>query len=84
MSSLIDGGLIKNLPVTRFRAVVDDLSRYIPGIGDAVHVGSSFVVRAVLAHQEATDARPTRVENLDAQARYSRASWEPPSGPPKM
>jgi hypothetical protein len=57
----IDQGIISTPPVTNFRKVVDDLARYIPGVSEAVHIGSSFVVRAVLAHKEATDARPTIV-----------------------
>lgn len=52
---------------SRFREVVEDLAKYIPGLSEAVHIRSSFVVRAVLAHQEATDARPTLVEKMDDQ-----------------
>ena len=58
---LIDAGLIKSPPTTNVWEVVHHLARYVPGVGDAVYEGSSFVVRAVLAHQERTDKRPTIV-----------------------
>jgi hypothetical protein len=61
LASSIDQGIISTPPVTNFRKVVDDLAKYIPGVSEAVHIGSSFVVRAVLAHKESTDARPTIV-----------------------
>ena len=67
LASLIDQGVIRNPPWSRFEKVVDDLACYIPGIEDAVHIGSSFVVRSVLAHQEVTDARPTLVQRIDRQ-----------------
>lgn len=51
-------------PHTRVKAVIDDLARYIPGIEAADHAGSIFTVRAVLAGQEASDARPTLVERV--------------------
>jgi len=67
LAPLIDKGIIRNPPVSRYKDAVEDLARYIPGLEKAVYVGSSFVVRAVLAHQEKTDARPTLVERLDEQ-----------------
>jgi FAD dependent oxidoreductase len=67
LAPLIDQGLIRNPPVTRVREVVDDLARWIPGVAEAVYMGSSFVVRAVLAHQEASDRRPTIVRRHDEQ-----------------
>jgi hypothetical protein len=63
----INQGLITNPPCSRFSEVVQDLGRYVPGLREAVHVGSSFVVRAVLAHEEATDRRPTIVTRHDEQ-----------------
>lgn len=67
LRAVIDRGLIRNPEFTRFKNVVHDLARYIPGIKGAVHVGSSYTVRAVLAHQEATDRRPTLVTRHDDQ-----------------
>ena len=67
LANLIDKGFVSDPPVTRFREVVDDLARYVPNLGDAQYVGSSFTLRAVLAHQERTDARPTLIDRLDPQ-----------------
>jgi hypothetical protein len=67
LQPLLDRGYVVNCPHTRFREVADDLARYIPGIEKAEHCGSMFTVRAVLARQEATDARPTRVERMNGQ-----------------
>jgi glycine/D-amino acid oxidase-like deaminating enzyme len=61
LEPLIDAGLINRPPVTNVWEVVHHLARYVPGVGDAGYEGSSYVVRAVLAHQEATDRRPTLV-----------------------
>lgn len=67
LAPLIDQGLIRNPAVTKFRQVVNGLAPFVPGVEKAVHVGSMFVVRAVLAHQEATDSRPTLLRRLDHQ-----------------
>lgn len=61
------GKLVADCPHTRVWEVIDDLYHLVPGLRDARYVGSSFVVRAVLAHQESTDSRPTLVERLDGQ-----------------
>ena len=65
--SLIDQGLLRCPSCTRFTDVVRDLAQFVPDVARAVHVGSMFCVRAVLAHQEQTDARPTRVTRVDDQ-----------------
>lgn len=67
LAPLVDRGLIRNPPVTRLGEALEDLARYIPELHGAVHVGSMFTVRAVLAHQEATDARPTLLTRVDKQ-----------------
>ena len=67
LESLLDRGAIANCPHSRFREVADDLARYIPGVEKAQHLGSMFTVRALLARQEATDARPTLVERMNSQ-----------------
>jgi glycine/D-amino acid oxidase-like deaminating enzyme len=67
LAPVIDRGLIRNPEFTRFKNVVHDLAQYMPGLKQAVHVGSSYTVRAVLAHQEATDRRPTLVTRHDDQ-----------------
>lgn len=63
----IDAGLIRNPQFTKFDKVVQGLSMYIPGVEKAIHVGSMFTVRALLANVEDTDARPTMVHKIDDQ-----------------
>jgi len=67
MMPLLDRGLITDTRCTRFRETVDDLARWIPGLDEAEYVGSQFTTRAVLAHQESTDQRPTLVSQIDEQ-----------------
>jgi hypothetical protein len=67
IEAMLHRGVIRNPETTRFPAVVNDLGRYISGIDQAIHVGSVFVLRAVLAGEEATDRRPTLVERVDDQ-----------------
>lgn len=67
LSKLIGKGIIRDPQYTRFKEMVDGLRPYIDGIGEAKHIGSAYMVRAVLAHEEATDKRPTLVQALDGQ-----------------
>lgn len=67
LAGLIHRGLIRAPKTTYFRDMVTDLGNYIPAVRWATHIGSMFVLRAVLAHQEATDARPTLVTQMDGQ-----------------
>lgn len=67
LTPLVGTGFIPDAPFTRWREVVDSLSKYIPALGNVDYMGSSYVVRAVLAHQEATDARPTILTRIDDQ-----------------
>jgi hypothetical protein len=67
LAPLIDQGLIRNPSASKFKSMVDDLGRYVPGVEKALHVGSSFVIRSVLANVESTDERPTLVKRCDDQ-----------------
>jgi hypothetical protein len=70
MIHLVGRGLlpvIEIADVTRFETVRDSLAKHLHSLASAEHLGSSFCIRAVLADQEATDARPTRVDRLDDQ-----------------
>jgi glycine/D-amino acid oxidase-like deaminating enzyme len=67
LANCLDRGLTPDWTHTRFRAVADDLARYVPGVETAEHVASTLTVRAVLAGVEKTDARPTLVERMDSQ-----------------
>lgn len=64
---LVNEGFILNAPYSRWREVAEDLWRYIPGFQVESYLGSSFVTRAVLAHKESTDERPTLVKHIDTQ-----------------
>jgi hypothetical protein len=63
----LESGRIVKRKDTRFGRVVESLEKYIPALRDGEYQGSSLVVRAVLAGQEETDARPTLVDRLDHQ-----------------
>lgn len=67
LRSAIDRGIIARPKHTKFAKVVEDLARFIPEIDRAKHIGSQYCIRAVLAHQEKTDARPTLTERIDGQ-----------------
>lgn len=70
LAPFVGRGLLPNFDiegVSRFAAVRDSLAQHLPGVVTAEHLGSSFVIRAVLADQEATDARPSLVEEVDSQ-----------------
>lgn len=59
---LLDRGLVRDPPITRFDRFVESAARFFPGVEDAIHVGSMYTFRAVLPDVEGTDARPTVVE----------------------
>ena len=67
LAGYIDHAIIGEPAGTRFKAFIDDMVEFIPSLREAKHVGSMFTVRAVLADQDETDARPTMVERLDDQ-----------------
>jgi hypothetical protein len=56
-----------NAPYSRWREVAEDLWRYIPGFQVLDWVGSAYTVRAVLAHKESTDERPSILTVHDHQ-----------------
>jgi hypothetical protein len=51
--------------VSRIQGVVESIGAYIPAARSVEYTGSMYSVRAVLAGQEATDARPSLVTRLD-------------------
>ncbi len=67
LAPLIDGGIVDATGVSKIAQVVDSLASYVPPVAKSVYIGSSFVVRAVLANVEATDERPTLVSRVDEQ-----------------
>lgn len=62
---LLDNGLHRNPPVTRFPSFVASAAEFFAGFEQAEHVGSLFTVRAVLPDVDDTDTRPTLVRQLD-------------------
>ncbi len=65
LKSVLNRGVVRNPPVTKFRHFIEAGSRFIPELKRAKQVGSMFTVRTVLPYQEATDARPTIVSAVD-------------------
>lgn len=62
---LLNKGIIKNPPVTRFKKFIESGSEFIPSLAEAEHVGSMFTFRTVFPNLEKTDARPTVVTKID-------------------
>ena len=58
---LLNQGIVKDPPVTRFKKFIEAGVPYIPLLKEAQHVGSLFTIRTVLPRMEKTDARPTLV-----------------------
>ncbi|MEK7133834.1 MAG: FAD-dependent oxidoreductase [Patescibacteria group bacterium] len=64
LQPLLNRGIVKNPPVTRFKKFIEAGVPYIPLLKEAQHVGSLFTIRTVLPRMEKTDARPTLVTPL--------------------
>jgi hypothetical protein len=65
---LIECGVIRHwdgFDVSRIERVIDAIGFYIPAARRVEYTGSMYTVRAVLAGQEATDARPSLVTRLN-------------------
>ena len=62
----VDAGLIRSPKYTYFNDIVSGLARYVPGVEKAQHIGSSYVIRAVLSGVSDTDKRPTIVTDYGA------------------
>lgn len=52
---------------SHFDEMAEAGQEFIPALAEAEWLGSMFTVRAVLPHRDATDERPTLVEQLDEQ-----------------
>ena len=62
--NLINQGVIKNPPVTKFSHFISAGTKFFPGIVRAEHIGSMFTIRTVLPYREDTDERPTIVRRV--------------------
>lgn len=66
--SLIESGTIRHhsgFACSHVRETLMSIAEYVPAVRGAVYMGSQYAVRAVLPHQEETDARPTLVRQLN-------------------
>src|SRR3990167_5049670 len=63
----IDAGVVYEPEVSKAEAMIDAASEFIPAVSDAEYIGSMFTGRAVLPDRDATDERPTLVQELDSQ-----------------
>jgi UDP-4-amino-4,6-dideoxy-N-acetyl-beta-L-altrosamine N-acetyltransferase len=61
---LLDSGVVRDPPVTRFAEFVASAREFMPAVADAEHVGSMFTVRTVLPGVEDRDSRPTLVQQV--------------------
>lgn len=61
LQPLLNKGIVKDPPFTRFQKFIEAGVPYIPLLKEAKHVGSLFTIRTVLPRMEKTDARPTLV-----------------------
>ncbi len=61
LRALLNHGVIKNPPHTRFGEFIEAGVPFIPLLKEARHEGSLFTIRTVLPRMEKTDARPTLV-----------------------
>jgi len=60
--TLLDSGLVRDPPLTKFEKFQTSAEPFIPGLTDANHLGSLYTIRTVLADVEDTDERPTIVQ----------------------
>lgn len=60
-ASLVNEGLIDDPDFSNFQAFREHGQQYIPGVANAVHIGSLFTIRTILPDVDQTDARPTLV-----------------------
>ena len=62
---LLNRGIIRNPPITKFRGIKDSAAQYFHDFEHAKHLGSMFVTRCVYPGLESTDARPTVITSHD-------------------
>lgn len=65
IAPLLNRGIIKNPPITKFEEFRKSGAEFIPALAQAEHIGSMFVIRTVLPYMEETDARPTLINYID-------------------
>jgi hypothetical protein len=68
LSELINKGVIKNPPITKFKLFKDSLKHFF-GIDEVEHIGSMYTIRTVLPYREFDDARPSIVQK-ESDSKY--------------
>ena len=68
LSELINKGVIKNPPITKFKLFKDSLKHFF-GIEEIEHIGSMYTIRTVLPYREFDDARPSIVQK-ESDSKY--------------
>lgn len=59
---LLNRGIIKNPPITRFQEIIESGNEFLKNFKKAKHIGSMFTYRSVQANKEDTDERLTQVK----------------------
>jgi hypothetical protein len=62
--NLLNNGVIKNPPMTRFKEFIDSGKHFFPELKKAKYIGSMFTIRTVLPFKDKTDERPTLVKKV--------------------
>lgn len=63
----LNRGIMEFPQISNAGRMIDAASQFLPGMKHASHIGSMFSVRAVLPNKDATDERPTLVDEMDHQ-----------------
>jgi glycine/D-amino acid oxidase-like deaminating enzyme len=63
-------GLIKNPPFTHINQFIESARRFMPGIEPVEHIGSMFVIKALLPDEGDRIERPTVFERIDGRLSY--------------
>ena len=61
----LNKGLLPDCPISNYQKFIQTASRFVPEIKNAKYIGSSFCVRATLSNVDATDSRPTIIDQID-------------------
>lgn len=62
---LLNNGIIKNPPVSKFDDFIKSGSHFFPNLKKAKYIGSMFTIRTVLPFKDKTDERPTLVRKVN-------------------
>lgn len=69
LKSLLNKGVIKNPPITKWNLFKKTLDEFFDGVGEVEHIGSMFTIRTVLSNRDFDDARPSIVDR-ESESKY--------------